>query len=235
VLGGALGEVTWRLAFVLVAVVSLALALVPLDVPARDERPHPVASLRMLMNRWIGVFSIAALCGYLGFTAIGFVVALVADQKFGLGTAAGGLVVGCYGVGGILFGRLAGGVVDRVGRPLTTVAGGLACAAALLGLAFAPSVWALALVYFAVGCGSAFAWAGLNTIVVESFPENRAGAVSVYSAFKFAGVAIAPILYVPLLEEDTRLPFLVATGFSLLFVALVTPAFARYRAARPAG
>ena len=82
---------------------------------------------------------------------------------------------------------------------------------------------------------SAFAWAGLNTIVVESFPDNRAGAVSAYSAFKFAGVAFAPLVYVPLFQIDTRDPFLLAAGFSLLFAALLTPWFARYRvtAAQP--
>lgn len=229
VLGGALGEASWRLAFGLVAAVSVALAFVPLDLPRRRERQRPAPSMRMLANRWIGLVSTAALCGYLGFTAIGFVVALVATEEFGLGPAASGLVVASYGAGGILLGRVGGIVVDRAGRPLTTAAGGLACAAGVLGLAFAQNVWSLTLLYFAIGCGSAFAWAGLNTIAVESFPDNRAGAVSVYSAFKFAGVAIAPILYVPLFEDDTSLPFLVATGFAVVFAALVLPWFARYR------
>jgi MFS family permease len=89
------------------------------------------------------------------------------------------------------------------------------------------------LLYFAIGSGSAFAWAGLNTIAVESFPENRAGAVSVYSAFKFVGVAIAPVLYVPLFEDDSSLPFLVAAGFAAGFAALVLPWLARYRSASP--
>jgi MFS family permease len=83
-------------------------------------------------------------------------------------------------------------------------------------------------VYFAVGCASAFVWAGLNTIVVESFPENRAGVTSAYSAFKFAGNAIAPVVYVPMFHIDTRLPFLLAGGFSAVMALLVVPWFARY-------
>lgn len=82
--------------------------------------------------------------------------------------------------------------------------------------------------YFAVGCASAFVWAGLNTIAVESFPRNRAGATSAYSAFKFAGVAVAPLIYVPLFNVDTRAPFLLAAGFSCLLALLVLPWFARY-------
>ena len=235
VLGGALGEISWRLAFGLVAAVAIVLAFVPLELPRTADRERPAPRLRTLANRWIGLVASTACCGYLGFTAIGFVVALVVADEFGLGPAASGLVVASYGAGGILFGRLGGIVVDRAGRPLTTIAGGIACAAGVLGLAFAPNVWSLTLLYFAVGCGSAFAWAGLNTIAVESFPENRAGAVSVYSAFKFVGVAIAPVLYVPLFEDDSSLPFLVATGFALAFAALVLPWLARYRAAHASG
>lgn len=231
VLGGAVGELSWRLAFGLVAAVSAALALVPLGLPRARDRARPAPSMRALANRWIALIASAACCGYLGFTAIGFVVALVATQQFGLGPAASGLVVAAYGLGGILLGRVGGIVADRTGRPLTAIAGGLGCAAGVLGLAFVPSVWSLTLLYFAIGCGSAFAWAGLNTIAVESFPENRAGAVSVYSAFKFVGVAIAPILYVPLLDRETSLPFLVAAGFAAVFAALVVPWLGRYRTA----
>ena len=82
---------------------------------------------------------------------------------------------------------------------------------------------------FAIGCASTFVWAGLNTIAVESFPENRAGATSAYSAFKFAGVAIAPLVYVPLFHVDTRLPFVLAAAFSALLAVLILPWFRRYR------
>ncbi|HEU4450546.1 MAG TPA: MFS transporter [Gaiellaceae bacterium] len=230
VLAGALGEVSWRLAFVLVAVVSAALA-VPRQSLGAAEREEAAArpSLRALLNRWISLLAAKALLGYLGFTAIGFVLVLVAAEEFGLGSGTRGLLVAGYGVGGILLGRYAGGVVDRIGRPTTALAGAIACTAGVLGLAVAPSPWSLALVYLGVGCGSAFVWAGLNTIAVESFPANRAGATSVYSAFKFAGVAIAPLLYVPLFHVDTRLPFLLAAGFSALLALLVLPWFGRYR------
>jgi MFS family permease len=227
VLGGALGELSWRLAFGLVAAVSFALAVPALEFRGgAEERPR--ATLRALLNRWIGLISSTALAGYLGFTAIGFVVALVVSEEFGLGSAESGLIVACYGVGGILLGRTGGEVADRLGRPLTALAGSLACSAGVLALAFVPSAWSLALVYFGIGCASAFVWAGLNTIAVESFPENRAGAVSAYSAFKFVGVALAPIVYVPLFEADARSPFFLATGFSLLFAVLLIPWFGRY-------
>jgi len=230
-LGGLLGEISWRLAFVLVAVVAVVLA-VPRQTLGAGERSAGTngrASFRSLLNRWIALLATQAMLGYLGFTAIGFVLVLVGAEEFNLGSGARGLLIAGYGIGGILLGRYAGSVVDRAGRPATALAGTIACTAGVLGLVIAPSPSSLALVFFGVGCASAFVWAGLNTIAVESFPENRAGATSAYSAFKFAGVAIAPLIYVPLFQVDTRLPFLLAAGFSALLAVSVVPWFSRYR------
>jgi MFS family permease len=231
VLGGVLGEVSWRLAFVLVAVVSAVLALPrhTLGAAGRPSSDGPRASLRALVNRWIALLASQAMLGYLGFTAIGFVLVLVAADEFALGSSTRGLLVAGYGVGGILLGRYAGSVVDRVGRPSAALGGSIACTVGVVGLILAPNVWAFALVYFLIGCASTFVWAGLNTIAVESFPENRAGATSAYSAFKFAGVAIAPLVYVPLFHVDTRLPFVLAAAFSALLAVLILPWFRRYR------
>jgi MFS family permease len=228
-LGGALGELSWRFAFVLVAVVSALLALPRQAVGAGPEKEAGEATIRSLLNRWISLLSLQGMLGYLGFTAIGFVLALVAAEEFGLGPGGRGVLVAGYGLGGILFGRLAGGFVDRAGRPQAAFWGGVVCTAGVVGLFFAPSAWSLGLVYFAVGCASAFVWAGLNTIAVESFPANRAGATSAYSAFKFVGNALGPLIYVPIFHADTRAPFLLAAGFSALLVVLVLPWFARYR------
>jgi MFS family permease len=227
-IGGALGEVSWRLAFVLVAVVSAVLALPRRSLGAIEENARGEGGFRSLANRWIALLGAKAMLGYLGFTAIGFVVVLVADREFGLGSGTRGLVIAGYGVGAIALGRYAGSAVDRLGRPRTALAGAIACTAGVLELAFARTAWSLALVYLAVGCASAFTWAGLNTITVESFPDNRAGATSVYSAFKFAGVAIAPLIYVPLFDLDTHAPFYLAASFSLLVALLVLPWFPRY-------
>jgi MFS family permease len=231
ILGGLLGEVSWRLAFVLVAAVSAVLALPRQTLGAAERQAGAAgrASLRSLLNRWIALLASQAMLGYLGFTAIGFVLVLVGAEEFDLGSGARGLLVAGYGVGGILLGRYAGTVVDRAGRPATALAGAAACTAGVLGLVFAPSAWSLALVFFGIGCASTFVWAGLNTIAVESFPQNRAGATSAYSAFKFAGVAIAPLVYVPLFNVDTRLPFVVAAAFSALLAVSVLPWFGRYR------
>jgi MFS family permease len=223
--------VSWRLAFAAVTVAALVLAFPRRSLGGFERTPGGEAALRALLNRWIALLSAKALLGYLGFTAIGFVLVLVAAEEFGLSSGMRGLLVAGYGLGGILLGRYAGGVVDRAGRPATALAGALVAAALVLALAFVPTAWGLALVWLAIGCAGTFVWAGLNTIAVESFPANRAGATSAFSAFKFAGVAVAPLVYVPLFHESTRAPFVVAAGCTLLLALLILPWFARYRTA----
>ncbi|MBD0291940.1 MAG: MFS transporter, partial [Thermoleophilia bacterium] len=230
-IAGGLGEVSWRFAFVVVSVAAVALALPRRTLGSFEQTGTGRATLRGLLNRWIALLSAKALLGYLGFTAIGFVVVLVADEEFGLGSGARGILVAGYGLGGIFLGRLAGSVVDRVGRAPTALAGTICCAALVLALAFAPTAWALGLVWVAIGCAGTFVWASLNTIAVESFPGNRAGAISAFSAFKFAGIAVAPLIYLPLFHESTRAPFLLASAFTLALAVLIVPWFARYRVA----
>jgi MFS family permease len=234
VLGGALGEASWRLAFLLVAGVSCTLAVQRLHVSGAREGGKQRPGLRTLLDRWIALLAATATAGYLGFTSIGFVVALVCSREFGLGSATTGLVVAAYGAGGVLVGRAAGRLVDRGNRPKIAFLGGVACALTVLALVFLPNVWSFALVYFGVGLTGAVAWTALNTIVVESFPANRAGAVSAYSAFKFVGVALGPLVYIPLFNAGTRQPFAVAAGLSALFALLVLPWLTRYVGNRPA-
>jgi MFS family permease len=107
IIGGLLGEISWRLAFVLVSVVSVVLALPrhSLGAAERQTSSNGRASLTALLNRWIALLATQAALGYLGFTAIGFVLVLVGAEEFDLGSGARGLLIAGYGVGGILLGR----------------------------------------------------------------------------------------------------------------------------------
>ena len=51
-------------------------------------------------------------------------------------------------------------------------------------------------------------WAGINTLAVEAVPDNRAGGTSVISAFRIAGNAAAPLMWLPLYHADHRLAVL---------------------------
>ena len=97
------------------------------------------------------------------------------------------------------------------------------CAALVALLGVAPTPVALGALWFATGLGSTLVWAGINTLAVEAVPDNRAGGTSVISAFRFAGNAAAPLLWLPLYHADHRLGFLGAGLFALLTAVFILP------------
>src|SRR3954470_13267523 len=218
--GGLLGAIDWRLAFLVPAAVAGGLAfLPPRDGAPRDEVPR----LRAVVTRRVGLLSAAAFAGYAGVTGVGFLVAVLAADEFGLGSVARGVLLAGCGVAGMSLGRTAGEAVDRYGRVPIAVAGATACALLVAALGLAPSAAALGALWFATGLGSALIWAGVNTLAVEAVPGNRAGGTSVVSAFKFAGNAAAPVMWLPLYHADPRLGFLGAAVMAGLTGAFVAP------------
>jgi len=217
--GGLLGAIEPRLAFAVPGIAGLMLAAAPLPGGARERRATP-ARLRDAFNRRSTSIATAGFLAYLAINGVAFLVALRGADRFGLDTTARGLLLAGFGFAGMLAGRPAGGVVDRSGPRPVVIGGALACAAMVAALGVAPSVALLTAAWLATGAGSSFVWAGLNTLAVQSAPDNRGGAISVVGAFKFAGNAIAPLLWLPLYLERAELAF-AAAAVACVAIALV--------------
>lgn len=221
--GGLLGEIDWRLAFLLPATASAALAFfAPADaVRELDAKP---ARLRAVLTRRVGILSGAAFLGYAGITGLGFLVAIRAEDAFGLGSTERGLLLAAFGAAGMLAGRSSGRLVDRYGRVPVAVTGAIISGVLVAAIGEAASPALTAALWFLAGAASTLVWAGINTLAIESVPDNRAGATSVVSAFKFAGNAAAPAMWLPIYAHDVRLAFLgagilaIAVGFLTLQV-----------------
>ena len=217
-IGGLCGAISWRLAFIAPAIVALLLVLVP---PPRGAGAAAAdANLRALVSRRVGLLCAGAFVGYLGLTGLAFLVALRAADALALGSVARGLVVATYGAAGLALGSVAGRLVERIGTVRTASLGAIASAVFVAPLGIAPNALALAALWTLAGAGSAFVWAGLNTAAVEAVPQNRSGAVSVFSSFKFLGNAAAPIIWLPLYDRSAGLPFAAAAVLSLAVPAL---------------
>jgi MFS family permease len=217
--GGLLGELDWRLAFLVPAAVAAALVLFAPPDAERADDAEP-ARLRAVLTRRVGVLSAAAFLGYAGITGLGFLVAIRVEDAFGLGSSARGVLLATFGVAGMLLGRSSGHLVDRHGRVPVAFTGAVLSAVlvALIGEAGSPGLTAV--LWFGAGAASTLVWAAINTLAIESVPGNRAGATSVVSAFKFAGNAAAPALWLPIYGADVRLAFIGAGILALLVGAL---------------
>ena len=219
-MGGLAGEIDYRLAFVVPALVALLLATAPLPAGARTEHAEP-PRLRAALTRRTKWTAISAFIAFLAITGLGFLVALRAADAFGLGPTTCGLLLAGFGAAGVLAGRPAGGLVDRFGAVRVASAGAIVAACALPLLGVVGDAALLALVWFVAGLGSALVWAGLNTLTVRAAPANRAGAVSLVGAFKFAGNALAPLTLLPLYTAYSRSAFVLAGLLSLTLLATI--------------
>src|SRR4051812_23446770 len=101
-LGGALGAADWRLAFFAQSAVALALATMP---PPDGRRRDEVPRLRSVFTRRVGRLSAAAFAGYASVTGVGFLVAVLAADEFGLESVTRGVLLAGFGVAGMILGR----------------------------------------------------------------------------------------------------------------------------------
>jgi MFS family permease len=220
--GGLAGSWNWRAAFFLAAAAALVLALVPLPrTRPAGGRAAGGARLRDALTVRSAWCCVAAFFAFFAITGLGIVVALRASDAFGSGPTARGAILATFGVAGVLVGRPAGALVDRAGSVTVAAGGAILCAVLLPLLAVAPGAALLALGWFAAGVGSALVWTGLNTVTVQSAPANLGGAVSLMGAFKFAGYALAPLVWLLLYAVRPWFAFACAGAATLLVAGAV--------------
>src|SRR4051812_28131586 len=161
----------------------------------------------LLINR-IGGFAVLFLSLYL-------------TAQRGASAALAGLVVGTYGIGGVI-GTLAGGVLsDRWGRRRTLVSAHLACAAAMAGLALVTDLGAIAALCGLLGVFQSMPAPAFVAAITDLVPaERRLRAFNLeYWAFNL-GTAGASLLAGVLAEWSYAGLFLL-DGASSLIAAVV--------------
>jgi MFS family permease len=216
-IGGFAAAVSWRWAFGAVAVVAAVLALAP---PPGAARPGAAAPRwRPLLSPRMGLLSAAALASYLGATSLAFLVALYAEEHLGLGPAVTGVALLGFGLAGLLFGAVWGSVLDRAGARYCGAVAALLTAVFVACIGLIQSPWLLAVCWTATGAAASMLTVALQNLTVRAVPENRGGAVSAVSAFRFSGSAVAPLVWLPIYYVHPTAAF-VAAGSSLLIAVV---------------
>jgi len=134
--------------------------------------------------RW--VLAMVGLEGALMFGVLAFVPAHLA-QRHGLGTAAAGSVLALFGVGGLLYSRIARRLIRALGERGMAIAG-----SGLLGLALPVLAWAghwaaaLPACLFA-GAGFYMLHTTLQTQATQMAPAQRGSAVALFACILFLG------------------------------------------------
>ncbi|MBI5716600.1 MAG: MFS transporter [Burkholderiales bacterium] len=144
--------------------------------------------------RW--VLAMVGLEGALIFGVLAFVPAHLA-QRHGLGTAAAGSVLALFGVGGLLYSRIARRLLHALGERGMAVAGSALLGLTLPVLAWAAH-WAAALpACLLAGAGFYMLHTTLQTQATQMAPAQRGSAVALFACTLFlgqsAGVAVVSL------------------------------------------
>jgi fucose permease len=113
---------------------------------------------------------------------------------------------------------LAGPLIDRFGKKLVLAAGFLCSAAALVGMAYAPSYAVLGALLVMLGLGGCSAMAAANTLIPDLYPANPSSALNLGGIFFGVGAVFFPWL-VALMTH--RFGLVLTLWFIALLVGLV--------------
>jgi len=233
--GGIAGATSWRWGFIAVAALAGLLAIAPPPgEPRRPGAPRPgeprpgesrgVAAprFRPLLSGRMALLSAAALTSYLGAASLPFLVALHAEDNLRLRPDLTGLVLLGFGLAGLLLGAVWGRLLERASARWCGATAALVTAAFVASVGWTGSVLALTLCWTAAGVGSSMVNVALQSLTVHAVPDNRGGALSAVSAFRFSGSALAPVAWLPFYHVHPAAAFAAAAS-ALLVTAVALP------------
>jgi len=201
--GGIIGDLFgWRsMFFLLSAIFALtAIALFREYVTNPGTRPEQNADERsrglvadyttVLSNPWARVVIIAAVIeAALMWGAFAYVGADL-HLRFGLSFTLVGIIVGTFGIGGLMYAAAVPHLVGRLGQKGLATFGGLLVGLAYLMLAVAPRWWVAPLAVVAVGLGFYMLHNTLQTNATQMSPQARGTAVALFSSALYVGQSL---------------------------------------------
>jgi YNFM family putative membrane transporter len=243
VFGGVLGElVGWRAVFLLLGGVFLLIGVL-LAIEVRSARVPPplltssislaslVESYAVLLRRPWSRVVLATVCAeaFLFYGAFTFVGAYL-HEGFGLDYARTGLLLGCMGLGGLLYALTVRWLVRGLGERGLALYGGLAIAGGYLAVAISPLLLVAPAIVL-LGLGIHMLHNTLQTNATQMVPEARGLAVSTFANVLFMGQAAGVWLSGVLIDRIGFAPVFIAAGVALLAVGVI---FALLLGSRPA-
>ena len=145
--------------------------------------------------------------------------------RFGLSFSAIGLIVGSFGVGGLIYAAAVAPLVNRLGQRGLALFGGVLLGLAFLVLAIGAAWWLAPFAVAAIGLGFYALHNTLQTNATQMTPEARGTAVAIFSSAIYLGQTLGVTLAALVIDRFTAVPVFVTA-------ALVLPALAWWFAAR---
>jgi YNFM family putative membrane transporter len=226
--GGVLGDLLgWRqVFFVLAGMFALATAGLVFELvtnprtraahrPGESPRGFIADYVAVLSNPWarfviLAVF-IEASVGWGAFAYVGADLHL----RFALSFGAIGLIVGTFGVGGLLYAACVSLLVNRFGQAGLAIFGGLLLGLAYLMLAIARVWWVTPIAVPAIGLGFYALHNTLQTNATQMTPQARGTAVAIFSSAIYLGQTVGVAIAALVFDRFTAVPLFAATAVAL--------------------
>ena len=158
-------------------------------------------------------------CFFGGFVYVGAMLRSRYDLPFALI----GLILAGFGVGGIIYSRLVGRLLPRLGERRLVLLGGSLIITAYLGIALSPAWQPVPLLVVITGVGFYMLHSTLQTKATELAPNARGTAVALFAFFLFLGQSLGALIFGQLI---TRAGYTPALALSATLVALIAVFFA---------
>lgn len=200
-LSGVVAELAgWRASFLVLAALALVVGALMLRRAAPERgtvRGLGLSQYGVLLRAASGrrLMGAAALDGAVLFGGAFPFIGAFLIESFGLSPGRAGVVVAGFGIGAFIYTRLAKRLVARLGERGLVGAGGALLAAALGGLALAPTWWAVALLQVPLGMAFYMFHGVLQARATEALPEARATAVSAFAMALFLGQSAGALAF----------------------------------------
>jgi predicted MFS family arabinose efflux permease len=151
--------------------------------------------------------------------------------RFGLDFAIMGLIVGTFGIGGLIYSTTVGALVARLGQRGLARTGGILLAVAYMLLAIEPQWWFAPLAVTGVGLGFYMLHNTLQTNATQMTPQARGTAVALFSSALYlgqtAGVASASMV----VDRWSARPTFAAAAVALIVIGFWLASLLRRRRA----
>lgn len=224
----------WRLPFLLIAVLFLAvgIALLRLNrtLPAHARRQHRaegaaiprmIGEFRQVLSKpWARMVLVSVfLEGAFLYGAFAFIASHI-HHTFGLSLTASGALVMLFGLGGFVFAMLSRILVRRLGEAGLSRWGGGFLAVSLWGIGFAPVWWWAVAGCFLAGLGFYMFHNTLQINATQMAPERRGAAVAAFASSFFIGQSVGVGIAGALVERIGTVNVMFAGGLGVLAAAL---------------
>ncbi len=211
--GGAAVALDWRLAYFATAVVTVVvLVTAPRHMGDRGSTADGsvadhVSPIRSLLTIPVAALVLASFIANAGPFGAQVLLSLKLQDLLNINASRAGLILAAGFVGPIVLGPLIGVVVERFGSRPSGILAVVAVAVTVGLLGPVDRTIAVTLLWLSAGT-----FLGLVTVVLHRtaaviVPENRSGGLSLVLAFRFFGLAVSPLVWVPVFDRSVRWAF----------------------------